>query len=639
MAEIDTTPLESVKAAVDLFDRGSDQSRLSPDGNEEDQIAILTKELATCKLQLEVRESQHKQATMQIEALQKAVQELSGQHEKECMDAHLRIAQLEAENISIMSRQSETDGECEALRGELAVVRRDLDAARASVAFVLREVEDMETRAILEREGTKDALARILQLNETVLSSAVAAIRAEEERSVFFQESTLQLLDSDRNLEVVRRQIEMMERMEMELLAKTVEVEYLQAELKQAKEIYVSPQKPRDSDATTVLSAAGCSNLDGRHDQVQVLGRETAVEDAEAEPEFTFQHSPGLSFVSDEIFRKDCQVVVPSGGSEMEIGTSEDLAESENKQGAAVMVGDTTVAEGNSDAQDTRCLIAKISGEDNYANQPRVRFKCIEAEPAESDGALADFTVCQGNDAPVQDHVETRADASFVLESSKDDFQSMHSDVKDVISIAEVDKVARASNQEPRAEPAAAPTTSTPREGSSDTCAFATEIVSKDEDEFYTKELEPEPAGQGAKQLDGYVLVSKGSDAGADVAVKDKQLDEARTEISDLRFSLEEAVRRAELAEEAKVALERELREEIRRKHTPSRRRATSDSEAGRRPAREGARPTTPAQPRPTSSSTSGTPSRALRSARPGGEDMPTPRCLTLGKVLNMKYK
>jgi len=605
---------------------------------EEDQIAILTKELATCKLQLEVRENLHKQATMQVEALQKAVQELSGQYEKDCMDAHLRIAQLEAENISIMSQQSATDGECEALRGELAAVRADLDAARASVAFVLREVEAMETRAILEREGTKDALARILQLNEAVLSSAVAAIRAEEERSVFFQESTLQLLDSDRNLEVVRRQIEMMERMEMELLAKTVEVEYLRAELKQAKEIYVSP--PRDSDATTVLSAAGCScsNLDG-HDQVQVLGRETAVEDTEAEPEFTFQHSPGVSFVSDEIFRMDSHAV-PSGGSRMEIGISEDLAEHKNKQGAAVMVGDTTVPEGNSDAQATRCLVAKISGEDNHANLPRVRFKCIEAdsnqEPAESDGALPDFTTCQGNDVLVQDHMDTKADASFVLESSRDDFQSVHSDAKD-ISIAEPENVASAASQEPRAEPAAAPTT-TPREGSSDTCAFATEIVSKDEDEFYTKELEPEP-GQGTKQLDGYVLVSKGGDPGADVAVKDKQLDEARTEISDLRFSLEEAVRRAELAEEAKAALERELREEIRRKQTPSRRRATSDSEDGWRPAREGARPTTPARPRPTSSSTSGTASRAPRSARPGGEDMPTPRCLTLGKVLNMKYK
>jgi hypothetical protein len=232
--------------------------------------------------------------------------------------------------------------------------------------------------------------------------------------------------------------------------------------------------------------------------------------------------------------------------------------------------------------------------------------------------------------------MDTKADASFVLESSRDDFQSVHSDAKD-ISIAEPENVASAASQEPRAEPAAAPTT-TPREGSSDTCAFATEIVSKDEDEFYTKELEPEP-GQGTKQLDGYVLVSKGGDPGADVAVKDKQLDEARTEISDLRFSLEEAVRRAELAEEAKAALERELREEIRRKQTPSRRRATSDSEDGWRPAREGARPTTPARPRPTSSSTSGTASRAPRSARPGGEDMPTPRCLTLGKVLNMRYK
>lgn len=87
----------------------------------------------------------------------------------------------------------------------------------------------------MEREGTKDVLARILLLNETVLSSAVAAIRAEEERSVFFQEATLQFFDSDRNLEVARRQMEVMEGMEAELLAKSVEVEYLRAELKQAE--------------------------------------------------------------------------------------------------------------------------------------------------------------------------------------------------------------------------------------------------------------------------------------------------------------------------------------------------------------------------------------------------------------------
>jgi len=85
-------------------------------GTQEEEIAILTKELAICKLQLEVRESQHKQATLKIEALEKAVRELSDRYEKDCMDAHMRIAQLEAENIAIMSRQAEADAERGALR-------------------------------------------------------------------------------------------------------------------------------------------------------------------------------------------------------------------------------------------------------------------------------------------------------------------------------------------------------------------------------------------------------------------------------------------------------------------------------------------------------------------------------------------
>ncbi|GJN25093.1 hypothetical protein PR202_gb12880 [Eleusine coracana subsp. coracana] len=59
------------------------------------------------------------------------------------------------------------------------------------------------------------------------------------------------------------------------------------------------------------------------------------------------------------------------------------------------------------------------------------------------------------------------------------------------------------------------------------------------------------------------------------VAGNDKQLDTARAEISDLKFSLEEVIRRAELAQEAKAALEHQLREDIRNKH-PSRRRAMS---------------------------------------------------------------
>ncbi|CAN6301827.1 unnamed protein product [Urochloa humidicola] len=636
MAEIDTRPLESVQAAVSIFDRGGEQSRLCPGRNEQETIAILTKELAACKLQLEVRESQHKQATMKIEALEKAVRDLSEQYEEECMDAHMRIAHLEAENIAIMSRQAEADGERGALRDELAAARGELDAARASVAFVLREVEAMETRAILERESTRDALARILRLNETVLSSAVAAIRAEEERSVFFQEATIEFFNSDRNLEVIRRQVEMAERMEAELLAKTVEIEYLRSELKQVKEIYVSPAEGFDAATTVVTAAAGCSNLDDRDQEQQAC--EMTVRDQEPEAEFTFQHSPEESFFVSEVFRYDRHITA-SDGNEMVIEKSEDVAQ--DKQGSGVVAQDTTVTEGNSDAQETSCLDAKVSGDDHHAVK-LADGKTNEAEnnreqPAESDGVMIpNPTACQWNDLLLQDHEDAKADASFVLESSRDDFQSARSDAKDIISIAEPGN-------------AAAPTTTT-REGKPDTCVVATaEIASKgEEDEFYTKELEPEPGQkqQGGSRLDGYVLVSRSGGADGDAAVdRDKQLDAARSEISDLRFSLEEAVRRAELAEESKAALERELREELRRKQqlTPSRRRAPSDSEdGGGRPGRGGAPPpaTTPARPRPTTPSHApgATPARPLRSARPGGEDM-TPRCLTLGKVLNMKYK
>ncbi|TVU47962.1 hypothetical protein EJB05_07580, partial [Eragrostis curvula] len=602
MAEIDTRPLDSVREAVTLFEPRIDQlNRFSPDRNE-DEIVALTKELATCKLQFEVKENQAKQAIMKMEALQKDMQELSEKHDG-------RVAQVEAENILIKSQQSETSGECKALRDELAVVKGELDAAKASVALVLKEVETMETRAIMEKESTKEALIRILQLNETVLSSAVAAIRAEEERSVFFQQVTLEMFNSDRNLEVIRSQMETMEGMERELLAKTVEIEYLRSELNQAKEKYVSTREVSDA----VDGVGGCNEMEGR--QVQVC--ETSVRDQGPEAEFTFQHAPEDCFVS-EIFSKDCQVV-PSDDTALTIKMSDDV--SECKEGAEAVVQDTTGLEGNSDAQDTGRLVDKIFVEDHRAVQQESKNTDAEndQEPAEAEGILPDSTACEVK--LLQDHEEGKADASFVLDSSRDDFQSVRSDGKD-ISITMPAHVA--GKQEQGAEAAAG------------TCVVvATENVSKDEDEFYTKELDAE---QGAGKLDGYVLVAKSADA--DAAKDGKLLDAARAEISDLRFSLEEAVRRAELAEEAKAALERELREEIRNKH-PSRRRPSDSEDPARRPAlREGGTPPTPMRPpRPSPARTAGgTPTP--RSARPGGEDLPTPRCgVTLGRVLNMKYK
>ncbi|KAK3148028.1 hypothetical protein QOZ80_3BG0289730 [Eleusine coracana subsp. coracana] len=533
MAEIDTRPLDSVREAVTLFEPRSDRlSRFSPDRNEqEEEVDILAKELATCKLQLEVKENETKQAILKVEALQKAMQELS------------------AENGTIRIRQSEAGDECKALRAELTVVKGELAAANASIAFALREVEMMETKAIMERNSTKDALMRILQLNESVLSSAVAAIRAEEERSVFFQEVTREFFDSDRNLEVIRRQTEMMERMERELVAKTVEVECLRSELNEAKEKYVSSSR-QVSDAKDDIG--GYENMEDR--QVQVCCGTGCVVYQEPEAEFTFQHTPEERFVSDGIFRKDCPAV-PSDGVIM----PEDVNVEEDEQRAEVTVQDTTTCEGNSDARETVtvCLVDEMSGGKDHRD--------VQQDGENTDVEHKD---CEKVNLCHDQEEEPKADPSLVLESSRDDFQSVHSDVKDI----SINMPEHVQEVEPAGAEAAA-ATSTPREGNPSTC------------------------------VDG----------------KQKQLDAARAEISDLKFSLEEAMRRAELAEEAKAALERQLREEIRNKH-PSR----------RRPAREGL---PPARPRPT-------PTREPRSERQGGEDMPTPRCgVTLGRVLNMKYK
>uniref|UniRef100_A0A0E0CX13 Uncharacterized protein n=1 Tax=Oryza meridionalis TaxID=40149 RepID=A0A0E0CX13_9ORYZ len=404
MAEIDTRPLGSVRAALIHFQQRADHhSRFSPDRNLQ-EIENLTRELASCRMQLEVKENEKIQANLKLESLQNAMQESS-------------------DNRMIARQQSEASEECKALRDELTVVRGELDAVRSSNSFLLREIELMETRMILEKESIRDSLNHVLQINESVLSSAVAAIRAEEERSVFFQEITLEFLSSDKNREVIDRQVEMIKNLESELMAKTVEIAYLQSQLQQVKEHCISSE----------IIAGG-------------------NQERQAEASLTLGNG-------------DTEAVVVAGGG----------------------------------------FVAVISEEDGGG------------------------------------------------------------------------------------------------------------------EEFYTKEIEhdqKQAAGAaGLAVADGYVLVAKsdGDDAaaGGELSLKGK-LDAARAEIGDLRFSLEEAVRRAELAEEAKAALERALREEIQRK--AQLRNAPSLT-------------TTPAKP-PLAGPRGGD----GRPSLPGG-------CLTLGKVLNMKYK
>ncbi|XP_044983770.1 uncharacterized protein LOC123450713 [Hordeum vulgare subsp. vulgare] len=553
MAEIDTRPLESVQSALNLFEQRSDHSRFSSPDRNEQEIDVVAKELATCKLQLEAKESENKQANMKLEALRKTMQDLSEKYDQACLDAHRRITELEADNVAITTRQSQAAAECEALRDELDVAVGELDAVRRANAYVLGEVESMETRRILERESARDGLMRVLELNEAVLESAVAAIKAEEERSVYFQEVTLQMFSSDKNLEAIRKHKEAMEGMEGELLAKTVEVECLRSELLQLKELYVS-----SSEGVMVPASATVQHADG---------------EAVANP-------------ADAVLScDDDHVDVNAGKSDNGKGSQEPGGEV-----ADLVNGCPEVAEAYLDSE-----------------LPREECRNIQS----GDGNT--------NVATSADAVEVRAGqrrrVRFMPESPMEDFKSVNSEcckfMDAGIGMSESQAATRGS--EPEAAGA----------------GFVSEIVevnSKEADgdgELYTKDQVVDVDRLG----DGYVLVAKKADGGA---LKDEKLDAAQAEISDLRFSLEEAVRRAELAEEAKAALERELREEIQTKQRTPRQRAPGEDGRLRRVE---STPAAPSWRRPT-------PSQAPAGGKKGGGRPPaSPGCLTLGKALNMKYK
>ncbi|XBI70164.1 hypothetical protein VPH35_064721 [Triticum aestivum] len=489
---------------------------------------------------------------MKLEAMRKSMQELSEKYDRACLDAHRRITELEADNVAITTRQSQAAAECEALRDELDVAVGELHAVRRANAYVLGEVESMETRRILERESARDGLMRVLELNEAVLESAVAAIRAEEERSVYFQEVTLELFSSDKNLKTIRKQKGAMESMEGELLAKTIEVECLRSELMQLKELYVSvSERVMVSASTTVRHADG---------------------DAEANPADT-----GRSCDDDHV--------------DVNAGKSDDGKGSQEPRGevADLVNGCPEVAEAYFDIELPREDCPNIQSGDGNVN------------------------VATSADV-VQVQAGLKRRVRFMPESPMEDFRSVNSECCKFMDAGIGMPENLAAKRVSESEAAGA--------------GFVSEIVEVDSKEADGDgELHKKEVGDVDRLAGGYVLVAKEADGGS---LKDEKLSAAQAEISDLKFSLEEAVRRAELAEEAKAALERELREEIQLKQRTPRPRAPVEDGRLRRVE---STPAAPSWRRPT-------PSQAPGGGKRGGARPPaSPGCLTLGKALNMKYK
>ncbi|CAL9116957.1 unnamed protein product [Musa acuminata var. zebrina] len=269
MGEIDTKPFESVKTALSFFEQKAGQNRCASSGNmeeqEENDLCLLLKELANCKVQLEINKSANKQANLELEVYHKTVDDLSIQLEnsvaeidryrEKCQQAETKIAKLESENkviaqslLGSSEHESELLGivdELKALQEEEHAMGSEVTASGRLHTMAERRAELMGQAIFLESDQRKKLLLHISALNEALFSSTLAAIEADKERSASFfrMEAELHitkeaLAQSHDKLEGMKDHLDMMNNMENELFAKMIQVDYLQSELKQLEELY-----------------------------------------------------------------------------------------------------------------------------------------------------------------------------------------------------------------------------------------------------------------------------------------------------------------------------------------------------------------------------------------------------------------
>lgn len=102
----------------------------------------------------------------------------------------------------------------------------------------------------MEKEKTEELLKRISDLSEDIAKSKLAAIEAEKEKLAVLSEKDAEIelaraavVQAQDQLEDIRKKIEMMQELEIQLMAKSVIIDTLQLEIKQSSELLRSSDK------------------------------------------------------------------------------------------------------------------------------------------------------------------------------------------------------------------------------------------------------------------------------------------------------------------------------------------------------------------------------------------------------------
>ncbi|XP_022889820.1 putative WEB family protein At4g17210 isoform X2 [Olea europaea var. sylvestris] len=265
MGEIDTKPIESVQVAISLFDERKDSPTKNDEIEKEREVESLLKDLASVKVQLEVKDLAYKQAILKLDRYQKTQDELSTllknadsvkiKYIDECKKSNLCMNQLEStmkemsdkllEFENVQKQLSHVKNECMTSQEQVLNMETQLDGLRRAKVESTTQVEAMETALREEKLKTEELLMNVSQLNDTIFHMQMKAHEVDEENTET-QLAEKVVLEAEAQLECTKK-------LEKELLEKSILTDLLQLELKQANEQCSCSQKVA-SDAINELN-------------------------------------------------------------------------------------------------------------------------------------------------------------------------------------------------------------------------------------------------------------------------------------------------------------------------------------------------------------------------------------------------
>ncbi|KAL6281373.1 hypothetical protein ACE6H2_018254 [Prunus campanulata] len=548
MGEIDTKPIESVQAALSLFEEKTDHRKTRPIGTHEEsekerELEGVLKDLANYKVQLEAKDAAYMQVLLKLQHHQYTADELSillqnieverDRYIEESKEARTQVHQLESKVREMSDQLSDTlkvreqlmhvFSELKATQAELLSMETELADARDSELKALTQAELMETAFVMEKDRAEELLKHVSELSEAVVMSNVAAIEAEKEKLVLLSEKDAEIeiatLQAQEQLEDVRKQIGMVEELEDQLLAKSSFIDMLQLEIKQVNE-QLSFSEKAASDAMNDLKQLE-EELEVK--ERKILDQEGFIEALEMELnqlklELINANEVTNSLKSDaEIFTEELQKA------KTEI---DEIKESENKAQVEIAMLESELHRGRSKVAAAEAAEARTENVKSGLYLA-IQQLAIEAETAKKENRM----LKQGADSLEEENHEHSilVDPHFEKDSQED------------VVVSRIDEL------NPEAE-----------ERTDENEAQVT--ISMKEYESLIKKAEqadqiPLPLEEGFSQLSLSTMEEE-----SELECLKKELEAAMEKVSQFRNRAEQAATRADLAEKAKAGLEDQIR-------------------------------------------------------------------------------